>query len=100
MRWRFGASRFGSSLSILDYLHIGSAMSLRSFGRMGARLSCLDFVHIGSSLSVRGFARHGSPAAPRFSQGPEPYMSQIQSKSLWCSTCNLGFAHVPNVFDM
>merc|ERR1719258_278273 len=72
--------------SVLDFLHLGSSLSLRSFARAGssvsvqyvARLcssisvrglsrfgsvfsmSVLDFLHLGSSLSLRSFARAGS----------------------------------------
>lgn len=68
----FGISRCGSSLSVLDFFNMGSAMSVRSMGRLGsslalfkagrlgASLSVLDFFHLGSSLSVRTNARMGS----------------------------------------
>ena len=55
-------SVFGSvfSMSVLDFLHLGSSLSLRSFGRVGSGLSVLDFLHLGSSLSLRSFGRVGS----------------------------------------
>jgi len=69
-------ARLGSvfSMSVLDFVHLGSSLSLRSFGRVGssvsvqglARLgsvfsmSVLDFLHLGSSLSLRSLGRLGS----------------------------------------
>merc|ERR1719253_776374 len=69
-------ARFGSvfSMSVLDFVHLGSSLSLRSFARVGSSLSVhgfarfgsvfsmsvLDFVHLGSSLSLRSMARVGS----------------------------------------
>merc|ERR550537_1161615 len=50
-------------MSVLDFLHLGSSLSVRSFGRLGASMSVLDFLHLGSSLSVRSFARLGSVAS-------------------------------------
>ena len=45
---------------MLDFVHIGSSLSLRSFGRLGSAISVLDFVHLGSNLALRSFARMGS----------------------------------------
>lgn len=68
----FGLGRLGSTLSVLDFSHVGSALSVRSlfrfgsalsiFGmsRLGARISVLDFSHLGSTLSVRGLSAMGS----------------------------------------
>ena len=42
---------------MLDYVHIGSAISLRSFGRIGSSLSAVDFIHLGSSLALRNICR-------------------------------------------
>jgi acyl-[acyl carrier protein]--UDP-N-acetylglucosamine O-acyltransferase len=59
-------------MSVLDFLHLGSSLSLRSFARVsssvsvrglsnfGSSMSVLDFLHLGSSLSLRSFARVGS----------------------------------------
>jgi len=59
-------------MSVLDFLHLGSSLSLRSFvragsavsvlgvSRFGSSMSVLDFVHLGSSLSLRSFARASS----------------------------------------
>lgn len=52
--------RFGSSLSVLDFAHLGATVSLRSFGRLGSAMSVFDFAHLGSTLSVRGIMRFGS----------------------------------------
>lgn len=50
----FGIGSFGSSLSVLDLVHLGSSLSLRSFSRLGSSLSVMDFAHLGSSMSIRG----------------------------------------------
>jgi len=50
----------GSTLAVLEFTLLGSALSLRSFARLGASLSVLDFVHLGASLSLRAVARLGS----------------------------------------
>ena len=44
----------------MDFVNLGSALSLRSFGRLGSSTSVLDFVHLGSSLSLRTLARLSS----------------------------------------
>ena len=44
----------------MDFVNLGSALSLRSFGRLGSSTSVLDFVHLGSTMSVRSFAQAGS----------------------------------------
>jgi len=60
------------SMSVLDFVHLGSSLSLRSFARVGSAvsvrglskfgsaMSVLDFLQLGSSLSLRSFARVGS----------------------------------------
>jgi len=53
-------SRLGSSISVLDFLQLGSALALRAYGRLGSSVSVLDFLHLGSSLSLRGIGRFGS----------------------------------------
>jgi len=65
-------ARLGSSISVLDFGHLGASLSLRSIARVGASLSLigftkfgsslsvLDVVKLGSSLSLRSFARMGS----------------------------------------
>jgi len=62
----------GASLAVLDFLHLGSTLSLRSFcrlgssmallgiSRMGSSLAVLDCAHLGSSMSLRSLARLGS----------------------------------------
>ena len=61
-----------SAMSLLDYLQIGSTLSLRSFGRGGSALSIyglmkfgsstsvLDYFDMGSTFSMRAFSRIGS----------------------------------------
>ena len=46
--------------SVLDFLHLGSSLSVRSFSRMSSAISIMDFLHLGSSLSMRSFARVAS----------------------------------------
>lgn len=67
-----GITRLGSSLALLDAVHLGSDMSVRSFSRVGsalalfgalrvgACLSLLDFTRFGASLALRSFVRFGS----------------------------------------
>lgn len=50
----------GSSLSLLDYINLGSSLSLRSLARIGRSMSVLDYLHLGSTVSLRSFARFGS----------------------------------------
>jgi hypothetical protein len=64
-------------MSVLYFKHLGSSLSLRSFGRLsstvsvrglsrfGSSVSVLDFVHLGSSLSLRSFGRVGSSVSVR-----------------------------------
>ena len=62
---RLQVARLGSGLAILDLLHVGSALSLRSFGRVGSALAVLDFLHLGSSLALRSYSRCGTePRSP------------------------------------
>jgi hypothetical protein len=49
-----GLSRFGSvfSMSVLDFLHLGSSLSLRSFGRMGSSLSVTGATTISGTVNL------------------------------------------------
>ena len=65
----------GSTLSVLAIANFGSSISMRNFVRIGSALSCcrravwssdlsvLEQTHLGSSLSVREFCRFGSKAS-------------------------------------
>lgn len=53
-------ARVGSTLSVVDFAHLGSSFSLRSFARVGRALSVFSFSNIGSSLSLRSLGRLGS----------------------------------------
>ena len=58
----------------MDFLHLGSSLSLRQFARCGStlstwggarfgsvyQLSVVDFTHLGSALAIRSFGRLGS----------------------------------------
>ena len=46
----------------MDFLMLGSALSLRSYARLGSALSTLDFVHLGSALSLRQYAQPAEPS--------------------------------------
>jgi len=46
-------------LSVLDFTHFGSSLSLRTFARLGSAVSLLDSCHMGASLSLRTFSRVG-----------------------------------------
>jgi hypothetical protein len=46
-------------MSVIDFVHLGSSISLRSFARVGASLSVCSFTYLGSSLSVRSVMRAG-----------------------------------------
>ena len=64
--------RLGSALSVLDVVHFGSCLSLRSCGRLGSQLSffaqarfgssiaVLDFLMLGSTISLRSYVHLGS----------------------------------------
>jgi hypothetical protein len=63
---------FISSISVLDFVSVGSVLSCRSFARFGSALSiygmtklgsawsCFNYSMMGSSLSLRAFTRLGS----------------------------------------
>ena len=46
-------------VSLVDYIGVASAISLRSFTRLGSAVSIVDFLQLGSSLALRSFARYG-----------------------------------------
>jgi hypothetical protein len=52
--------RFGSSLSIYNLVKLGSAMSLLDYCTLGSSLSLRSFGLLGSSLSVYGVSKLGS----------------------------------------
>lgn len=56
-------SRMGSSLAVVDYLQLGSSLSIRCFARLGNAMSVLDFVQLGSTLSLRSYSRIGATLA-------------------------------------
>lgn len=68
----FGMIRVGDTLSVLDFLHLGSSLSLRCFSRvasslsifaaarMGSSMSVLDYLHCGGQMSVRSLVKLGS----------------------------------------
>merc|ERR1719321_1157974 len=52
-------------MSVLDFVHLGSTLSLRSFSRFSSSMSVLDFVHLGSTLSLRSWGRLSSAVSVR-----------------------------------
>lgn len=49
------------TVSVLDYMSLGSTMSVReTFGRFASSLSVLDFAVISSSVSLRDHMRAGN----------------------------------------
>mmetsp|Transcript_440 Transcript_440/g.292 ORF Transcript_440/g.292 Transcript_440/m.292 type:complete len:92 (-) Transcript_440:11-286(-) len=74
----YGLTRLGASLSVLDFVHCGATLSLRSvlrlgsslsvygMARLGASVSLLDYLHLGSALAVRSFMRLGSSLSCRY----------------------------------
>jgi len=50
-----GLTRFGSvfSMSVLDFLHLGSSLSLRSFARVGSSLSVNGAILLGANSYIR-----------------------------------------------
>jgi hypothetical protein len=76
-----GMTRFGSvfSMSVLDFLHLGSSLSLRSFGRMG------------SGVSVAGVVQLPGPGTyVRYNGGLEMYTGSTRTLS---STSTGGTLH-------
>ena len=78
-------------VAVLDFISMGSTVSLRSFGSFGSRfavygmtrfgssVSVLDCVQLGSTFSLRSFGRIGSA----FSQAPQPALSDIIDCGQW-----------------
>jgi hypothetical protein len=52
-----GLARFGSvfSLSVLDFVNLGSCMALRSMARCGSALAVTGLARFGSSISILDF---------------------------------------------
>jgi hypothetical protein len=60
MRELGARTNIGGKLSILQWVHCGSSLSLRAGVRFSDALSVLDLVNLGSALSLRAFARISS----------------------------------------
>ena len=96
----------GRNISVLDFVHAGSTLSMRSFTslgsnfsvfsytRMGSTCSVLDFVNLGSTMSMRSYMRaEYSPPTSHTSlpQGLSLYLC-VKSVS-W--TSRAGRCHAP-----
>ena len=60
----YGCSRLGSSLSVWDFVMVGSSLS-SSFARLGSALSVYGLARLASSFSVLDFMQHGSSLSLR-----------------------------------
>ena len=60
-------ARFGSAVSLLDFMQLGSSLALRSFCRLGSAMSMYGLSRLGSSVSMLDFASLGSACALRSS---------------------------------
>ena len=45
--------RFGSAASVLNFIHLGSSVSVRMCSRLGSNLSVLDFTNYGLFFIVK-----------------------------------------------
>jgi hypothetical protein len=50
----------GTRPSVIDFVHTGSTVSIRSYGRFGCNISTLQFMAFASSLSLRQYCGAGS----------------------------------------
>ena len=57
--------RLGSAVSEYDLTHIGPSLSLCSFAHMGSALTVTSHIHVGVNLSIFGFAHLGSSLSIR-----------------------------------
>merc|ERR1719197_521828 len=87
-------------MSVLDFVHLGSSLSLRSMSRLasamsvhsasrfGASISMFDFLAIGSSLSMRNIARIGSSMSLLSAAALSSTLS-VGSDALMCGSLSL-----------
>ena len=55
-----GCGRIGSNVSVTNYFHMGSSLSLRSWARLGSATLVTGFMNVGSLLSLRSWSQLGS----------------------------------------
>ena len=55
-----GCGRIGSDVSVTNYFHMGSSLSLRSWARLGSATLVTGFMNVGSLLSLRSWSQLGS----------------------------------------
>ena len=61
-----------SCLSVLDFMHLGSSLALRSFGTIGSATSLFALTRFGSSVSVLDFLHVDSHLLFNFARlGPQ-----------------------------
>ena len=81
----FGLGRFGSvfALSVLDFVHLGSALALRAFARVGSAMAILDLVHLGSPAMQRYGNLEQKFSKPRLLRIFENTVSRHQAAVRW-----------------
>ena len=81
-------------MSVLDFVHVGSAFAMRSFGRLGSSLSSFGLARVGSSLSVLDFVHVGSGLALRSVIRVGSAVSAFGDARMGSSAAVLDFVHV------
>ena len=56
----FGLGRYGSSMSVLDFVNLGASLSLRSFARFGSQFSVFGMTRLASTVSLLDFVQIGA----------------------------------------
>ena len=72
----------GSSITLRQFACLGSSISVFSGTRFGGRLSMLDMAHLASSFSLRSFANVGSAVAAgaaRAGAAPTPVLDLVST---------------------
>jgi hypothetical protein len=78
-----GVARFGAAKSVLDFIHLGSSLSLRSFARHGSCLSVTGSLLAGGSLSLGSTVAFGaSDTYMRYNSGIEAVVGGTRALSM------------------
>ena len=81
----YGMTCLGSSLSVLDYIHMGSCVSLRSYARLGSGLSFYGCTILASNLSVLDHFSCGSALRSRAKARAVANVAASSSPHLSCA---------------
>jgi len=81
----FGVGRFGSACSVLDFIGLSSAVSVRTYSRFGSTASVYGVYRMGSFLSVLDSVTTGSSISIRT-------WARMGSSLSLCGYIKLGFA--------